>query len=63
MGVCWCKDKGPGEGDVYALSTEPVAASPVAVEARQRHRKLVASKIVDQLVLEMLGLIASIVDK
>ncbi|KAI8430728.1 hypothetical protein MSG28_000912 [Choristoneura fumiferana] len=62
MGVCWCKDKGPEEGDVYALSTEPVAASPVAVEARQRHRKLVASKIVDQLVLEMLGLIASIVD-
>ncbi|XP_048005113.1 RING finger and SPRY domain-containing protein 1 [Leguminivora glycinivorella] len=62
MGVCWCKEKDPEEGDVYSLNPEPESASPAVSETRTRIAKVVDSKLVDQLVLEMLGLIASIVD-
>lgn len=52
MGVCWCKDKAPDEESPYEASPE-----------RCRVYKPFDSVIVDRLVLEMLSLIASFVDK
>lgn len=64
MGVCWCKDKAPDEEeDTYVPSSGSVAVSPAAVDLRVRTHKAVDSVIVDRLVLEMLSLIASFVNK
>ncbi|XP_026760515.1 RING finger and SPRY domain-containing protein 1-like [Galleria mellonella] len=62
MGLCWCKDKAPHEGGAYAPTAATAAASLASVEPRVRMPKVVDSIIVDQLVLEMLKLIASFVD-
>lgn len=64
MGICWCKDKAP-EQEVYARSAlhghavVRSATEPPRVPAPSR----VSCRKVDQLVLEMLTLIASFVDK
>ncbi|CAK1588254.1 unnamed protein product [Parnassius mnemosyne] len=63
MGVCWCKDGTPGEIEVYAPSGSsqwPQIISPE--EPRIKIHKVVDTVVVDQLVLEILGLIASFVD-
>lgn len=61
MGACWCKDKAPDQREVYM---PPLATTyDAAGESRTRATKVVDSVIVDKLILEMLSLIASFVDK
>ncbi|CAG4929895.1 unnamed protein product [Parnassius apollo] len=63
MGVCWCKGGTSDEIESYAPSGSsqwPRVISPE--ESRIKIHKVVDTIIVDQLVLEILGLIASFVD-
>lgn len=62
MGVCWCKDKAPEEAEAYAPVAGPASVHS-AVEPRLHISNSLACRMVDQLVLEMLSLIASFVDK
>ncbi|XP_026316220.1 RING finger and SPRY domain-containing protein 1-like [Hyposmocoma kahamanoa] len=62
MGVCWCKDKAP-EQEVYARSALHGHAVVLSTtEARAPAPTRVSCRKVDQLVMEMLTLIASFVD-
>ncbi|KAG7313489.1 hypothetical protein JYU34_000624 [Plutella xylostella] len=61
MGTCWCKGKVRDDGEQYAPATSAASqASPA--DNRIRGPKCVDTHVVDQLVLEMLGLIASFID-
>lgn len=67
MGVCWCKEK-DDEHDTYVpqahtnnTTIQPV--SPVAPQYYIRLAKAPDPQLVDKLVLETLGVIATLVDK
>ncbi|XP_012549043.1 RING finger and SPRY domain-containing protein 1 isoform X1 [Bombyx mori] len=63
MGSCWCKDK-TDEREMYSPTAGPASASMSLSpgDARLRAMKALDPSIVDQLVMEMLTLIASFVD-
>lgn len=63
MGLCCCKENRQDGEDTYAPPVASTAASVSSVEPRGHMPKVVDSVIVDHLVLEMLTLIASFVDK
>ena len=62
MGSCCSKEMGPA-ADAYGASPGPAASTTHAAEPRASSNKAVDSRIIDSLVLELLDLIASFVDK
>lgn len=63
MGGCFCKEGSGGEVDVYIPSRSTEWRSGITSNEPQSRVREVESVTVDQLVLEMLGLIATFVDK
>lgn len=64
MGSCWCKDKTPEDGDGYDPPDriEVVHQPAPYTDYQMRIPKVVDPVIIDNLILEMLKLIAAFVD-
>lgn len=71
MGICWCKQKNE-ESDTYIPPQSPNSlqvhniiqpVSPVSTQYSFRLSKIPDASYVDKLVLETLGVIATLVDK